>query len=654
MTLAALLHTGPAGAGQAVIDPGADRIELSGRMILLHDPQGRLSRDDALSRLEAFRLAGRRDLVAGFNPGVFWLHVRVRNDGPLPLTRWLTVGTAKTQRVRLYLRDGEDWQVYNSGRAVARRDRPVFALDPVFPVQWGAGETRELLVRVDSRGTTDMQPRLWEPHAYRHAASDRLMKLAALMAGLLLSSVLALIVFLRMGEAQYLWLGLLMLAIAGLEASRENFLGSYFWPESLALPPGVLALFALIALFSLSRVVSHALELATHMPRAERMLRALRWSAVASFGLAMISYGHGVRLLSLIAVTQNLAILMLCALAWRQGHRMAAYFLLSFSIALLVEIARQLANLRVLPWLEAMEFSILFFLLASPLILLGLVEQTRLLSERLRVAEQLQQAKGNFLARISHELRAPLNTILGFNRMLARGSKRLSTAEASAGIEQGARRLLDLIDELLDEARAASGQLDIAPAPMAPRPWLDEIARHARLAAESNGNRLELEVSGQWPVRIEADGRRLRQVLENLLANANRHPRNGTIRLDCRASGSNADVTLEFSIEDTGDGIDPERQTLIFEPFVRADSRSAGHGLGLSICRELIRKMGAKSPCAACQARGAGLHSAFHAESSRWSRTCPIHLLALTARTWPEWAGRASWWWMMMRHNLDR
>lgn len=614
-------------AEPVTIEPQSPRIDLSDRLTLLRDPERRLHYTEAYDRLKEFTPVKRAELVTSFNPGVFWLHVTLLNGSPLPVTRWLTVGTAKTQRVTLHMQEGNDWVVMNSGRSIAAQDQPVAALDPLFPVTLAPGEQRDLLLRVDSRGATDMATTLWEPHVYRHASSDRLMKLAALIGGLLVSSALALMVFAYLRETQYLWLGLMLIAVASLEAARENLLGTYFWPAAYALPPQTLSLSAALALFSLAKVVAHALDLAQRLRAAHHLLRGLRWITVAGGLLSLFSYGHGVLILSMVTVTLHIATLALSMIAWRRGHTAARIFLLAFSLALLTETARQLANLGLLPWIAAMDFSMFFFLLASPLILLGLAEQTRQLTERLHVAEQLQQAKSAFLARISHELRSPLNTILGFNRMLARHSGKLSLAEGTAGIEKSTLRLLRLIDELLDEARAAAGKLTIAPAPMALQPWLGEIAATARIAIEESGNRLVCEFAGDFPPMIEADGERLRQVLENLLANANRHTRQGTIRLLCWAKNAGTEVMLDFAVEDNGEGIALERLPSIFEPFVSGAAPSAGHGLGLPICRELIRQMGGDITVTSTPEQGCRF---------AFSLRCPIITTPMPAQSLPS------------------
>lgn len=575
-----------------IIDAQAGRFDLSNRMTILRDPDRRLSFSEVVANVDGFVQATRRDLVTSFNPGVFWLRVSLRNESAETLVRWLAVGTAKTPRVTLHLRQGMDWQFLNSGRSVAVLEKPLVTLDPVFPLTLPPGKTLDLVMRIDSRGATDMATELWNPEEYHHAVGKRQMFLALVQGGLLVGSLLSLFTFGRMRERHYLWLGLLLLGVAGLEATRENLLGTYFWPAQAPLPPYVLALFAALTTFSLAKVVTHALELEQHIPAAYHLLRVLRGVIIIGAVVALVSYGHGIRILSLSSVTLHLATLVASLLTWRRGQAEGGIFLLAFSLALLTETARQLANLGVLLWVGAMDFSLFFFLLASPLIHYGLTKQAQELHDRLAVSENLQQAKSAFFARISHELRSPLNTILGYSRMLARQSTRLSLAEGTAGIEKHSLRLLNLINEVLDDARAAAGQLRVTPAVMQIKPWLDEIAASARIGVEAAGNQLACSFTGQPAIAIEADSERLRQVIENLLANANRHTRQGTIRFDCTVSPDSHSALLEFVIEDSGEGIAADRLPHIFKPFVRGATSSAGHGLGLSICRELLRQMG--------------------------------------------------------------
>ena len=586
-------------ASTIVLDLRAERIELSDQLALLHDPGGKLLYTEVSAMDNEFRTARRQDLIRGFNAGVFWLRFSLLNTGAQPVTRWVVVGAPKINAVTLYQQNGADWLVMQSGRSVPSGQKPIIATDAVFPITLPPGQTREVLVRVVARGATDMAITLWEPQTYRFESGERKLILVGMLSGVLVSAALSLIVFVRLREMQYLWMALFLVAIAGVESARENLIGLYLWPNDITVPLQTLSVFGGLAIFSLAKVISHALDLPRHIALADKVLVFFGWSGVGAVIFSAFDYGFGVRLLAISAVIVHLAGLILPAVIWRRGIHSTHWFAVAFGLGLLLETLRQLANLGLLPWANAMHFSLMGYLLAAPFILVGMIERTRALSEQLAVATQLQKAKSAFLARASHELRSPLNTILGFTRMLHRGSARLSLQEGTTGIEKSALRLLGLIDELLDESRAAAGKLVVSPAPTLFQPWLDEACESARQFSEAQGNRFFCERSGELPQAVVVDSNRLRQVLENLLSNANRHTIQGEIRLQFSAWSENDVSVLNFAVCDTGEGIAPELLNSIFEPFVRGEEaghvgrrRRSGFGLGLSISRELIRQMG--------------------------------------------------------------
>jgi signal transduction histidine kinase/CheY-like chemotaxis protein len=586
-------------AATIALEAKAEQVDLSNSMTLLHDPTGKLHYTEVLAMGGEFRKVQRHELIRSFNAGVFWLRFSLAHSGPQPVTRWLVVGNPKINTVTLYLQSGTDWQAMSSGRSVPMVQKPVVSTDAAFPITLSPGQNREFLIRVVARSATDMATTLWEPQAYRFISGERKLLLIGMLSGVLVSSLLALIVFIRLREMPYLWMSLFLLAVVGVESARENLIGFYLWPDNSVVPLQVLSVFGGLAIFSLSKVIAHALDLPRQIAPADKLLLVVRWLAIGAVIFSGFDYGAGVRLLSITALVVHLAGLILPVVLWRRGIRSAGWFAIAFTLGLMLETSRQFANLGILPWASAMNFSLVGYLLAAPFILVGMIEQTRQLSEQLAVAQQLQQAKSAFLARVSHELRSPLNTILGFARMLRRGSARLSLRDGSTGIEKGALRLLGLIDELLDESRAAAGKLTVSPAPTFFKPWLDDVCETATLFSEAQGNRFICERSGELPTAVLIDSVRLRQVLENLLNNANRHTDKGKIRLHCSGWSENVMAVINFAVSDTGEGIAPERLNTIFEPFVRGEEaeigdrrRRSGFGLGLSISRELIRQMG--------------------------------------------------------------
>jgi signal transduction histidine kinase/ActR/RegA family two-component response regulator len=202
-------------------------------------------------------------------------------------------------------------------------------------------------------------------------------------------------------------------------------------------------------------------------------------------------------------------------------------------------------------------------------------------------AESANRAKDEFLSIVSHELRSPLNAILGWNRILS--IKRAQDAEVvsvTPRIEQSARAQLKMVNDLLDFGRIGTGKLRLAPRPLKLSALASMAVEAARPAAEAKGLQLALEPGPSGPVVGDPD--RLLQVIGNLLSNATKFTqRPGRITVRIREP----DSRVELRVIDTGQGITPELLPHIFDRFTQGDSstrRTSGLGLGLTLAREIV------------------------------------------------------------------
>lgn len=204
--------------------------------------------------------------------------------------------------------------------------------------------------------------------------------------------------------------------------------------------------------------------------------------------------------------------------------------------------------------------------------------------------------KSEFLANMSHELRTPLNSILLLSRLLSENLEQNLTGdqvEYARVIQSSGTGLLALIDEILDLSKIEAGQMKLEFETFRLLELTEEI--QSLFSPVAREKQLEFEISIQDDVRaeFESDRMRLGQILKNLLSNAFKFTAEGSVRLDIRREGLDR---LVFSVKDTGIGIPPEKQQLIFEAFQQADGSTkrkyGGTGLGLSISREIARLLG--------------------------------------------------------------
>lgn len=233
----------------------------------------------------------------------------------------------------------------------------------------------------------------------------------------------------------------------------------------------------------------------------------------------------------------------------------------------------------------------------------GQLEQTVTL--RTAQLREALNARGSLLARISHDLRAPLASIIDYAR-LSRQAPRGN--DYSLNIERNARYQMGLIDELLEFSQGQLQQMELIEAPGYLHSFLNELVEEGRFLAARQGNRLEYLPAEQLPALVQADFQRLRQVLMNLLGNAAKFTRDGLIRFEVsnEAEATDGRVRLQFSVTDNGIGIDPAERETLLQPFSRGHDvgQYEGSGLGLSIVAQLLGAMGSELRIERAEPRG--------------------------------------------------
>jgi signal transduction histidine kinase/DNA-binding response OmpR family regulator len=232
------------------------------------------------------------------------------------------------------------------------------------------------------------------------------------------------------------------------------------------------------------------------------------------------------------------------------------------------------------------------------------------LEEKAAELERISQYKSQFLATMSHELRTPLNSLLILAKLLADNSAGNLTekqVEYSRTIYASGKDLLGLINDILDLAKIESGTMSVDINPLTLTDLRVNIERTFQQVAQDKGLEFTVEFArDRLPDVIYTDGKRLQQVLKNLLANAFKFTEQGkvSLKIDVATEGWNpkqeslnrADAVLAFAVEDTGIGIAQDKHELIFAAFQQADGTTnrkyGGTGLGLSISREIARLLG--------------------------------------------------------------
>lgn len=208
-------------------------------------------------------------------------------------------------------------------------------------------------------------------------------------------------------------------------------------------------------------------------------------------------------------------------------------------------------------------------------------------------AEAANLAKSTFLANMSHELRTPLNAILGFSQLIERDATLPDRQRDSlAIINRSGEHLLNLINDVLEMSKIEAGRTTLNMISFDLHHLLQTLQEMFLIRAEAKQLALNFKIAPNLPQYIQTDENKLRQVLINLLSNAIKFTDSGSITLEATVQ---SELTLQFKVQDTGQGIAPEEFEQLFRPFIQTSSGSQlreGTGLGLTISRRFVRLMG--------------------------------------------------------------
>ncbi len=600
----------------------AERTILQPWLQVHEDARGDYTLEDFLAAASAeLRSMEQSRLRPGLDSAALWLRIEVLNSGTADCRMWLFPGAPRARDMRLFQQQDGQWQQRLAGAdwPLRRWDSPVRL--PAFELQLPAGQSRSFILRMGNSPPVAMQPMLLSPEGLAR------IRMAESTADGVAFGIVGLLVLLCLVVGTiYRWPLLFAHAMAVLlyvlfVALRTGYGFVYLWPDA----PGLDSNLIILVRAAMGVAVIGYLRLLLQVRRFPRWCGHLvsSWQALlVLYGLGQIVLG-GVLLDNTLswAVSGVSAVLML-VMTW-YGHRQRLrynWFCYLFPSLVALQILIQGGSVLRLWQMSTYEYSwySMSVLPNSVLLLYTLVSQVQLGRQREKRAlldiDQLKQtererlehtvavrtsqlrdalsAQNHLLARISHDLRTPMQGILDSARQLHGTGQVQQHAEH---IEQHARLQLELIDELLEFSRSELQHMELLIAPGYLFGFLREIEDIGHFLAQRNHNHFSCLLADDLPLLVNADFRRLRQILVNLLSNAGKFTRNGSIefRVSRGVQGDAGQALLEFSVQDNGIGIPSEELARLTEPFQRASNatRHEGTGLGLYIVRQMLERM---------------------------------------------------------------
>ncbi len=599
---------------------GWDHVRV-GRMVeILPDPAGTFTLAEVQAAAPDRWKPSRTDSPNfAFDRSTYWLRFRVQSaahesnvffEVAQPMADYIDVHFVAT---------GRPVVSFHTGDRRAFQTRPISHRNFLFPVELPAGETIQIYVRTRAHdGLHDpLLVSLWRPSAFLLDDFYRTAPMGGLLLVYLILAIYHVAIFFSLRDRAYIWFAG---AIAGASFTlslhwgfaQVLFLGSFPDLANHIFAPSII--FAEILLLQYARAFLETKKIA---PVLDKILTA--FMAVVCVGavacLAVGSYSLA-NLWSTVMQFVNYALLIGAAVVVHmRGHRAARFFLYAFG-ALVVGICLHVINQIGLIDHERLADSAFYsgILLNILFLAVGLAARINVLREEKEIAtresaeslarqnEQLRaldQLKDEFLANTSHELRTPLHGIIGITESMleATPGPAPETAHNLRLVAQSGRRLSRLVDDILDFSKMQHGDLALHRRSVDLPPILSVVIALSRpLLAEK-----PIEISTQMEPGLPplyADEDRLQQILYNLLGNAIKFTKQGSIRVTAERLPGAGPGIVEITVADTGIGIPRDRKDAIFDSFTQADGSISreygGTGLGLAVTKNLVELHGGK------------------------------------------------------------
>ncbi|MHC2147095.1 sensor histidine kinase [Pseudomonas sp. 210_17 TE3656] len=585
------------------------------------DGNASIAQVSAPSFSEHFRTHQADVLNAGYSSSVFWIRLDLRYTAlpsAAPRSWLLELAYPPLDHLELYLPDssGTFRLAQRTGDALPYASRQIEQNNYLFELPFSPGQTTTAYLRLHSQGSVQAPLTLWSTEAYLEAQPTRLYVLGLIYGVLLGMLVYNLFIYLSVRDTSYLYYILYIASFGLYQVSVNGAAVAYFWPDSPWWANAATPLFIGASGLFGCQFARSFLQMARHSRAFDGLLKVLMACGGVVMLLSLISsYGIALRLATALALLFTVTIFAAGVYAWRRGLRVARYFIIAWTAFLLGGLVNTLMVLGYLPNVfltmyasqigSALEVCLLSLALADRINSMR-DQQAQALRDTGRALEVLNQQLSNsnrlkdeFLATVTHELRTPMNGVIGSLELMQTVPMAHELAQYQRTASYAAQDMMGMVDDILILTELQAGRLSAQNAPFGLRNLLQELRSKYAAAALGKGLYLNLDTPADLPELLVGDRHKLALCISYLLDNGIKFTHEGGVVLQVRGRLQGPGLLgLSISVSDSGIGFDRLAEPGLYQRFFQVDGSMSrqygGLGIGLAICRQLAELIGAR------------------------------------------------------------
>lgn len=595
----------------AQVEASTRKLNLGPHLYYLEDAGGDLTFSQ-VRELPAERWTAHAGEVfrAGYSYSTFWLVVTLQADSSMPADTpfYFEIDTAYMGLVDFHLVKRDGVTTHHSGLMRPYSQRPTPSEVLLLPLQMEPGEEQTLYLRVESEGSITVPTMLYDPQTFLFENARRNLLLGSFFSLCLVLAIYNFFLFVSIRDNSYLLYTLNSFAIGWFQASGYGYTLHYFWqddfPRFSYIEPHLTVWVAFMTALLFSRSF---LKLSELHPRLNKLFLGLIGFCVLMSVLAFyVPHRPLWTIFNTVSPVFILSMLSAAVYSLIKGNRAARFFLLGWGFFLFTAMLATLYYQGLIEDNLFTKYGLLFGSAVEGLLLslaladrINIIQRERVLAQKQAVAalEHSHRVKDEFLLTVGHELRTPLNGILGALELNRRESDENRREENNNLILAAATRMTESVSGLLCLSELNANLVKVQDYVFQPHQKWAVLLESAAQECKDKGLNFELNYLLPSERHYRGDPEKIYNILSQLLKNAVAYTQRGSVIVFISEEiKTGEDVLLRIVVEDTGQGIAPDKRQRIFEAFQQAYSglsrNNEGLGIGLNICKRLTDLLG--------------------------------------------------------------